>query len=123
MFSNARLYNEEDSQIHQDAIILIRLVKRWLRSRQREGQRRNTTQISQRQEPVYGGNPQRYCLGSVDYMLATDVGTCLGVTRGDLYRRYPDVPKRLASNEEKKQLVAQGKDSKQSILFWQALRY
>lgn len=105
MFSNARLYNEEDSQLHQDAITLIRLVKRWLRRHQREGQTRNTTQ---RQELVYGDTPPQYTLGNVEYLLSIDVATCLGMTRGELYKQYPDVPRRLASYDEKKQLVAKG---------------
>ncbi|XP_062502927.1 protein polybromo-1-like isoform X2 [Corticium candelabrum] len=105
MFSNARVYNEEGSLVYEDAIILTRLVKQWLKSRQRSDQ---TDSSTNQDELLHEGTIRRFCLGDVHYMLASEVSMYLGMMGGELQKHYPNISKKLASYEEKRHLAAQG---------------
>lgn len=58
---------------------------------------------------TYGQKPASFQLGDGDsYMIGSEVGNFLRMFRGSLYKKYPSLWRRLATLDERKQIVQLG---------------
>lgn len=58
---------------------------------------------------TYGQKPSSFQLGDGEqYMIGSEVGNFLRMFRGSLYKKYPSLWRRLATLEERKQIVQLG---------------
>ena len=58
---------------------------------------------------TYGQKPSSFLLGDGDsYMIGSEVGNFLRMFRGSLYKKYPSLWRRLATLDERKQIVQLG---------------
>lgn len=64
--------------------------------------------ISAMSNKTYGPRPKPFTLNGEQYYIGSEIGNYLMCYKGTLYKRYPQMWKRVASLEEKRQIQEMG---------------